>query len=272
MSTDTLRRGPGRPAGGKNAHTLLLKSVWLPEMPPAPKGKPGRKIGTRRDAAREASILALYRAGRTQAQVAGELGISKQRVHQILRRLQAGAAERPCAVCRLPFLPSFNNRSRCDWCARHHVTEPMPDTCPADRKTCSQCQEEKPADDFHRDRKGRLGRSCWCKACVGEWQKSHPEVYRRNSAKRYRENREAVRAEKVRWVAKRQAMFAAGELVPAAEKTCPTCGQTKPAAGFYLAAQITDGLSWECRACNSRRSARNAKRRAQEAKEAAPDA
>lgn len=41
-----------------------------------------------------------------------------------------------------------------------------------------------------------------------------------------------------------------------AAKRCVTCGQTKPAADFYLAPQNRDGLRGRCKSCCKAESAR----------------
>lgn len=48
-----------------------------------------------------------------------------------------------------------------------------------EERQCSKCSVQKPLEDYHRDKKGRQGRSTRCKECAcksaGLWRKSNPE-------------------------------------------------------------------------------------------------
>ena len=49
-------------------------------------------------------------------------------------------------------------------------------------KTCTRCQAHKPLEQFHKQPRGRHGRTAWCKPCVAETQReyrSRPEVRER---------------------------------------------------------------------------------------------
>ncbi|QNL30547.1 HNH endonuclease [Gordonia phage SpeedDemon] len=63
-------------------------------------------------------------------------------------------------------------------------------------KTCSRCGEAKPADDFHRDRRAKDGRSYHCKECAKSrarnWAEANRERSRQKSAEWYAANRQYV--------------------------------------------------------------------------------
>lgn len=50
-----------------------------------------------------------------------------------------------------------------------------------DAKACTLCKRTKPLDDFHRQRKGPMGRHSWCKACYNG---RHPKKKQVSSERR----------------------------------------------------------------------------------------
>lgn len=63
-------------------------------------------------------------------------------------------------------------------------------------KTCSTCRQQKPLDDFHRDRHARDGRARLCKLCAcaksARWVKENPDKARETRKRWGRTNRDAV--------------------------------------------------------------------------------
>ena len=63
-------------------------------------------------------------------------------------------------------------------------------------KACSKCGEEKPLDDFYRDKSGKSGRSSRCKTCanahVASWKAANSERHRIQRSEYYRANRDVT--------------------------------------------------------------------------------
>lgn len=92
----------------------------------------------------------------------------------------------------------------------------------ATEKRCTKCGETRPLEEFQRDRSRRDGRRSHCAHCC-------------RAAARERRRRYAARAT---------------EAVPA-EKRCPACERTLPAAAFSRDRGSADGLQSTCRDCAS---------------------
>lgn len=100
-------------------------------------------------------------------------------------------------------------------------------------RICSKCGILKPLEQFHRDQKGRDGRSSRCKECA----KKHVKAWAREKfAERY------GRTEKKR---KESAdLFAQGK------KRCSKCGKIKPIAQYYSNTRSKDGFYSRCKSCH----------------------
>lgn len=59
-------------------------------------------------------------------------------------------------------------------------------------KACTRCRLTKPAGDFHKDRKGRDGRSTRCKECVRKYQAVNKDTIREQRRQYLKDNRETV--------------------------------------------------------------------------------
>ena len=101
-------------------------------------------------------------------------------------------------------------------------------------KTCSRCKEEKPLDQFNRDRMVTDGRQRYCKACMKAYNRTPKRKVVRarykasdngmESEARYRRGRRRRYPEKIR--AKNAANQAVrdGKLPPVTTQTCAGCG------------------------------------------------
>lgn len=72
-------------------------------------------------------------------------------------------------------------------------------------KICRVCKEEKPLEEFVKDKRNSDGRGARCKICYNLWVKSHPnrdkylESQRERNKERYKNNKEAIIARTVQW-------------------------------------------------------------------------
>lgn len=98
-----------------------------------------------------------------------------------------------------------------------------------ERKTCSECEEEKPSTDFPwRSKKGGKRRG-QCKPCYNAKRRD----YRRRRAKRKRATFDP-------------------SVIPD-EKECSQCGVMKPSDEFYIRKTMSDGLGSMCKDCKQER-------------------
>ncbi len=89
-------------------------------------------------------------------------------------------------------------------------------------KFCPRCGDDKPAPEFHKDRRSRDGLQVYCKAC---------KVLQASA------RRERIASDPAR-------------VVPDS-KACVECRQFLPRGDFYPSRGELDGLSYRCRACTS---------------------
>jgi hypothetical protein len=89
---------------------------------------------------------------------------------------------------------------------------------------CKQCNEVKPATEYHPNKRSPTGLRKECKPCC-----------------RRRENDRKLRLRKSRVVVQRQ------------EKLCTTCKRTKPASDFHKQSSVIDGLTHVCKDCRKLR-------------------
>jgi hypothetical protein len=105
-------------------------------------------------------------------------------------------------------------------------------------KRCARCEQVKPPDAFSKDSQGRLGRQSRCRECQSE------------SRRQQRLDARMQRLEQAK-----------------VEKTCKTCGETKPPAEFYLNGTAANGGNI-CLDCKRARDARSRERQADSIREA----
>jgi len=106
-------------------------------------------------------------------------------------------------------------------------------------KTCRDCGLAKPTEQFHPHPQMRDGRHNYCIEC---YRRRNRERYYRRKGGDLRDNRRTR------------------PLVSDGYRTCPDCGQRKPASEFAARNRASDGLHTYCRPCNSTRSITSAKR------------
>lgn len=92
---------------------------------------------------------------------------------------------------------------------------------PDNSKICISCHRSLPLLSFHKHKNKRFGLSNRCRSCTAEFDKSRRDS-RRN-------------------------------LLPSAERVCPTCAVLKPASCFYRNLNSRSGLFTYCKDCASRR-------------------
>src|SRR5688572_29118653 len=112
-------------------------------------------------------------------------------------------------------------------------------------KQCSRCKQVKPLAEFHKDSGRRDGYAGRCKTCAIEIARAHyakGQEYHQKEAKEYREkNKDKVRKwrkdylarhpDRVHAYAKVQWARVIGEIPPASEFACESCG--KPAGDYH---------------------------------------
>ena len=96
-------------------------------------------------------------------------------------------------------------------------------------KTCKDCQQSKPLEEFSPNKRCRDGRTTYCKPCL---------------SLRHRAYRDARRGGPPRRV---HARLPSGER---AEKWCPHCRRSLPLSDFGRNASATDGLTGYCKRCH----------------------
>ena len=93
-------------------------------------------------------------------------------------------------------------------------------------KYCGKCGKTKPLDEFHRAKKGKLGRQAHCKECVSayaaEWRKRNDV---KGKQRRRQDNPEV------------------------SEITCTKCHKTKPLDDFYKSLHGSHGRESRCKEC-----------------------
>lgn len=99
-------------------------------------------------------------------------------------------------------------------------------------KMCRDCGVEKPADQFHADRKSRDGKHSSCIEC-----------FRRRNRERYYRRKEGDLTDLRRTMRPASPGF----------KVCPDCGETKAVSSFAAGKTRSDGLHTYCRPCNNAR-------------------
>jgi hypothetical protein len=107
------------------------------------------------------------------------------------------------------------------------------------RKVCRDCGVEKLLDQFHPHPQTVDGRHNYCIEC---YRRRNRERYYRRKGGDLRDNRRT------------RPMQSDGY------RTCPDCGERKPATEFAVRTRAADGLHTYCRPCNSARSIASAKR------------
>lgn len=109
------------------------------------------------------------------------------------------------------------------------------------RKVCTKCGEDKPLEEFHREKSRVDGHASLCKACkklsTEKWRRAHPDKVkahrRRSTEEKRRRNVQRAHIEYPEF------------------KHCGTCNTTKPLSEWHKSRRENDGLSSRCRACNS---------------------
>ena len=100
-------------------------------------------------------------------------------------------------------------------------------------RICSKCGISKSIDDFHKDKKGRNGRSSRCKECA----KRHVKLWAR---KKFHERYEEA-------TQKRQK---SAELLAQGMKQCSKCSEVKPTSEYFSDPRKKDGLYAKCKTCH----------------------
>ena len=106
-------------------------------------------------------------------------------------------------------------------------------------KRCRDCGVDKPLDQFHPHAQMKDGRHNYCVEC-----------FRRRNRERYYRRKEGDSRDNRR----------TRPLEPDGHRTCPDCGERKPAYEFAAKVRASDGLHTYCRPCNSARSTASAER------------
>src|SRR4051794_23679477 len=101
----------------------------------------------------------------------------------------------------------------------------------AGMKTCLDCQQTKPFEDFPPAKKRSDGRGSYCRQCMRERSKAS-----------YR-GRQAVAGKAVR----------ERPVLPPGQKRCPDCGVIKPFDEFAKSRNGKDGLHSYCKPCHNAR-------------------
>jgi hypothetical protein len=103
-------------------------------------------------------------------------------------------------------------------------------------KTCSACGQDKPLEQFHRDKISRDGRTHDCAQCrtarAWQWQRDHPEYLEAR-----RERRRVAAAAKPK------------PILDTTSKRCSLCKQTKPLDQFNRNHHTRDGRHSHCQLC-----------------------
>ena len=88
-------------------------------------------------------------------------------------------------------------------------------------KICTVCQEDKPLDQFYKQKGGKHGVTAMCKSCISEYRKNKVNSYVSDPSK------------------------------PVPVKTCKTCLEEKPITDFHKSSSGTFGRHTYCKECRS---------------------
>lgn len=103
------------------------------------------------------------------------------------------------------------------------------------RKTCLDCHETKPLEEFSPSPKGVAGKNSYCKICMRERSKASYRKRRAAAGRMVRETRD----------------------VPAGERWCPDCETSKPLTDFPRNRSDSTGFGNYCKPCHNTRGREN---------------
>lgn len=113
-------------------------------------------------------------------------------------------------------------------------------------RNCTKCHQEKPLEEFCKNKRGKYGRNSRCKACMRaayhELPKDRKQKMFKRTLERYHERQEPKRQAKER---ERQ------RLIAKPDKRCAKCGEVKPKSEFGNAPRYTDGKRPYCKPCHA---------------------
>ena len=186
------------------------------------------------------------------------------------RKRNPDGTEGVCRVCTAERAKALSQRHAQDLMQR------SPEDLPRD-KSCSGCGLVKPLTEFNLNKSRQDGREGRCKSCRGQARRRQYAAYSQKPpdaalqekrcsvcdqikpvAQFFRESRRPdgynrrCKACHNEWLVQRRDKLAVRlEAAPVADKHCPACGQTKPAAQFHKRIDATDQLSRLCAACTN---------------------
>lgn len=113
-------------------------------------------------------------------------------------------------------------------------------------RSCTKCQQEKPLEEFCKNKRGKYGRNPSCKACSRAAYHALPKDRKQKMFKKslegYHKRQEPKRQAKER---ERQ------RLIDKPDKRCAKCGEEKPKSEFGNAPRRTDGKRPYCKPCHA---------------------
>jgi hypothetical protein len=146
-------------------------------------------------------------------------------------------------------------------------------------KTCNNCKEELPIDQFHKNKRLKSGYVSTCKKCISEYNRlKYPEIKGRmlDYQKEYiKSNKKLVRAKRRAYYNKnRERILEAAKERSASfpdsdveSKVCAICQEVKPSSEFSKSKTNRSGLSSYCKECNKEKG-----KQRKESKKASPSA